>query len=145
MFALDHSADLTPAHRFSEIASILAAGFVRFRAGSTAPGSQVDAVGPQVIKSAEIAESFLEDAAHQSSMSHVVNVIQTLMEIRGQRRSDRLQSEELRRLNTMRDSVKSNKRLSLLCVWRIVADSQRFRNLVKKAVVTIRARSLQER
>jgi hypothetical protein len=44
MFALDHSADLTPAHRFSEIVSILAAGFVRFRAGSTAPEANLDAV-----------------------------------------------------------------------------------------------------
>ena len=46
------------------------------------------------------------------------------------------------KLNTMRDSVKSNANLSLLAVCEFVGEFQRIGNLVKKAVVTWLADSL---
>jgi hypothetical protein len=52
--------------------------------------------------------------------------------------SKRVEAEKLqaKNLNTMRDSVKSNAKLSLLAVCEFVGEFQRIGNLVKKAVVT---------
>ena len=53
-----------PADRLIGTPFRAAVGFVRFRAGPTTHGSQADAVGPQAIKSAKIAEKWVNQGGH---------------------------------------------------------------------------------